>query len=92
LKVLSLANEHTFEQCLQQFSQLIDRQQLFRACSFMCYLLEGNLLTKQQRLVAFYVMSKVYSGESLNVTPFDSIVLSTLNQCMQIIETQPDSH
>jgi len=57
----------------------------------ICYLLEGNLLTKSQRIVAFYILYKVYNNEDFKVTPFESIVLSSINQCTQVIQAQPDS-
>eukprot|EP00494_Astrolonche_serrata_P034521 UN34790 len=45
-------------------------------------MLEGNLLTKSQRIVAFYILYKVYNNENFKVTPFESIVLSSINHCM----------
>ena len=55
-------------------------------------MLEGNLLTKSQRIVAFYILYKVYNNENFKVTPFESIVLSSINKCIQIIQTAPDSY
>ena len=43
-------------------------------------------------MVAFYILYKVYNNENFKVTPFESVVLSSINQCMQIIKTQPDSY
>lgn len=58
----------------------------------ICYLLEGNLLTKSQRIVAFYILYKVYNNENFKVTPFESIVLSSINHCLHVIQSQPESH
>lgn len=44
-----------------------------------------------QRIIAFYILYKVYNNESFKVTPFESIVLSSINQCMQVMQTQPES-
>lgn len=89
--ILSSDNK-TFEQCLQQFNHKFSRSQWFRTCTTICYLLEGNLLTKNQRIIGFYILYKVYNNENFKVSPFESIVLSSINQCMQVITTQPDSH
>ena len=90
LDILSSENK-TFEQCLQQFNHKFSRNQWFKTCCSICYLLEGNLLTKSQRIVAFYILYKVYNNENFKVTPFESIVLSSINQCHQVILTAPDS-
>jgi hypothetical protein len=34
---------------------------------------------------------KVYSNENFKVTPFESVVLSSINQCMYIMQKQPES-
>lgn len=78
LDILSSDNK-TFEQCLQQFNHKFSRNQLFKTCCNICYLLEGNMLTKMQRIIAFYILYKVYNNESFKVTPFESIVLSSIN-------------
>ena len=33
----------------------------------------------------------MYNNENFKVTPFESVVLSSINQCMQIIKAQPES-
>lgn len=90
LDILSSDNK-TFEQCLQQFNNKFNRNQWFSICCTICYLLEGNLLTKSQRIVAFYILYKVYNNENFKVTPFESIVLSSINQCLHVVQNQPDS-
>jgi len=50
------------------------------------------LLTKIQRLVAFYILYKVYNAENFRVTPFESVVLSSINHCMQVFTTKQDSY
>lgn len=67
------------------------RTQWFKICCDICYLMESNLLTKSQRIVAFYILYKVYNSESFKVTPFESVVLSSINHCTQIFQTKPDS-
>lgn len=59
--------------------------------SFVLTKLFLQLLTKSQRIVAFYILYKVYNNENFKVTPFESIVLSSINKCMHVIQTQPDS-
>jgi len=61
-------------------------------CCDITYLLEANLLTKIQRLVAFYILYKVYNAENFRVTPFESVVLSSINHCMQVFTTKQDSY
>lgn len=55
-------------------------------------MLESNLLTKSQRIVAFYILYKVYNSENFKVTPFESIVLSAINKCLHVSDTQPESY
>ena len=33
----------------------------------------------------------MYNNENFKVTPFESIVLSSINKCIQVIQTSPDS-
>ena len=42
--------------------------------------------------MAFYILYKVYSNENFKVTPFEAIVLSSINKCLQVMETQPESY
>ena len=49
------------------------------------------MLTKSQRIIAFYILYKVYNNESFKVTPFESIVLSSINKCIQVLQTAPES-
>ncbi|MCR2374258.1 hypothetical protein NSP65_21775, partial [Salmonella enterica] len=72
----------------------------FKACSTLCYLIEAQvspvrivtklqLLSKFQRIVAFYILYEAYRYEP-NVqatgTPFEAVVYSSLIACMQTNE------
>jgi len=62
LDVLSqeLIPEMTFDQCMQKFSKLFVKNDRFKACSTICYLIESQMLSRTQRIVAFYILYETY--------------------------------
>ncbi|CDW77476.1 UNKNOWN [Stylonychia lemnae] len=82
--VLSMEQSKTFEQCLQQF-QKFNKAEQFRACCTLCQLLENNLLSKSQRIIAFYILYQLYRHENVKSTPFEAVVMSSLQTCVQHI-------
>jgi hypothetical protein len=78
----------TFEQCLQLFLKFSKGDQQFRACCSLCYLIENNLISKSQRIIAFYILYELYRNDmTVKSTPFEAVVLSSLQTCVQHINT-----
>ena len=71
--------QQTFEKCFNSFVKHFSRPDWFKACSTLCFLLEAQLLSKAQRIVAFYILYEVYHHEpNVESTPFEAVVLNTL--------------
>lgn len=93
--------DSTFDECMNKFSKSFNQKtDWFKACSTLCYLIEAQvspvrivtklqLLSKFQRIVAFYILYEAYRYEP-NVqatgTPFEAVVYSSLIACMQTNE------
>ena len=72
----------TFDQCIQKFSKHFTKPNWFKACSTLCYLIEAQLLSRSQRVVAFYILYEVYRHENVvQMTPFEAVVYSSLQSC-----------
>ena len=87
---------------MTKFSKFFNQKtDWFKACATLCYLIEAQvrlfasnffffqLLSKFQRIVAFYILYEAYRYEP-NVqatgTPFEAVVYSSLMACMQTNE------
>lgn len=77
LEVLS-DDTKTFEQCLSHFNRFFNKSEWFKACCSLSFLIEGNLLQKSQRIIAFYILYELYRHENVSTTPFEAVVLSQL--------------
>ena len=45
------------------------------------------MLSKSQRIVAFYILYEVYHHENVQMTPFEAVVYSSLQACAQADQT-----
>ena len=68
----------TFDQCMVKFGKYFSKPDWFKACSTLCYLIEAQVLSKTQRIVAFYILYEVYHHENVQMTPFEAVVFNTL--------------
>lgn len=67
---------------MQKFRQYFYKSDSFKVCSTLCYLIETQLLEKNQRLVAFYILYEAYHHESnVKTTPFEAVVYNSLQAC-----------
>ena len=73
----------TFDQCIQKFTRNFTKPNWFKACSTLCYLIEAQMLSRSQRIVAFYILYEVYHHENVQMTPFEAGVYSSLQSCAQ---------
>lgn len=48
------------------------------------------MLSKSQRIVAFYILYETYHHENVQMTPFEAVVYSSLQSCAQAYETLKD--
>jgi hypothetical protein len=47
-----------------------------------------QLLTKSQRIVAFYILYELYHHENVKSTPFEAVVLSSFQTCAWHLNTE----
>ena len=78
-------DDFTFDQCKQRFHKYFNTKlDWFKACTTLCYLIENQLLSKSQRIVAFYILYEVYHHEqNITTTPFEAVVYNSLKACAQ---------
>ena len=46
-----------------------------------------QLLSKSQRIIAFYILYELYHYENVKSTPFEAVVLSSIQTCIQHLNT-----
>jgi hypothetical protein len=57
--------ESTFDECMTKFNKFFNQKtDWFKACATLCYLIEAQLLSKFQRIVAFYILYEAYRYET----------------------------
>ena len=102
IECLTSVDHQTFDQIFQKFQQRVDQVDTIRAVPIMAYLLESNvsfhlpltplqLLSKPQRLAAYYTVSRLLHRDETGASPSDSLVLSQVNYCRLLIDSQPES-
>lgn len=79
----------SLESVAQAFYKSFPKSEQFKAGCVISMLLQDKLLTQTQRLVGFYLLYDIYRNETtLPTTPFVPIVLETVEQTEDPIETK----
>jgi len=85
-EVISDASK-TFEGGVESFKKAFNNKgDQFKACSVLCYLIENNLLEKHQRILSFFILYELYNHENVQCTPFEAVVLASIQNCISMIQ------
>ena len=79
LNVLS-EDERPLQVAFDQFLRVFNKVDHFKLGCAVCVLLRDNLLTRAQRIVAFYVLCDLYRNEASGVNPFLPVFLEPLEK------------
>ena len=76
----------TFENIGDNFRKAFDKSNQFKAGTTLCFLLKDNLLNIQQRIISFYILYILKTGEKIETNPFLPIILEIIQTSKNKIE------
>lgn len=76
----------TFENIGDNFKKAFDKSNQLKAGAALCILLKDNLLNIQQRIMSYYILYILKTGEKIETNPFLPIILEIIQTSKNKIE------